>query len=124
MTAPASRRGLILGLAALPLVGGAAVASRPSELASACDWAVGQRDWINEASDLEDWDDPKLDAECERHEAVIIRAIEEPSKAPGDLAAKARLLLQDLMAGGTGQSPYNDDKLTLVVLREVIALCA
>ncbi len=59
-----------------------------------------------------------------RHEAVVVRAIHEPSRSRSDLAAKARLILEDVSDGGLADSEFNDDKLLIVVLREVIALCA
>ncbi|TXN15870.1 hypothetical protein FV219_01485 [Methylobacterium sp. WL122] len=116
-----SRRGLTFGLAALPLAGAASVASAPSNLAQACDWAIQHRAWLNVAG----LDDEGLDREMGRLNAVFSRAIAEPSREPRDLSAKARMLLDDMIEGGHGDEDEHDDvRLTLVILREVIALCA
>ena len=111
--------GLILGLAALPLAGRSAIAA-PSDLARACEWAIGHRAWICDAS----LSDEAVEVESDRHEDVIRRAIAEPSKVLGDLSAKARLILDDLSGNELFDSPYNDDRLIVVVLREAASLCA
>ena len=124
MTHSLSRRGLALGLAALPLAGATAGASAPSNLAQACDWAAAHRRWLCEAACGPEFDDKRIGAEMARHEAVVVRAIHEASRSSADVAAKARLILEDVTDGGMADSEYNDDKLLIVVLREVIALCA
>ena len=118
MGAPASRRGLFLGLAVLPFAGRPAIAAPPSDLASACDWAVRHLAWINTALE----DDAEIEVEVARTEAVIVRAIREPSASVGDLAAKARLILDDLKGHAMMHSEYNDDRLIVVVLREAASL--
>ena len=123
MTAPASRRGLILGLAALPLASGAAVAG-PSDLARACDWGVSHLAWINDpASDDRDWPDARLQRELARVDEVLERAIVEPSLSRADLQAKVRLILAS-DGEYLGLSDCVNDRAFLIVLREVIKLCA
>lgn len=124
MMASASRRGIVCGFFALPFAGSVAAAAPPSNLAQACDWAIQHRDWLNRTCIIEEWDDEELGRQSDRHEAIIVRAIEEPSRQPGDVAAKARLILNDLTQGGTADSEFNDDRLLVVVLKEVIASCA
>ncbi len=119
MTGLPSRRALLCGLAALPVMGGAALAVPTSDLARACDWAVRHREAVNQMHDLTD---DELDAEIDRMGAVFERAITEPSAGLSDLAAKARLLLDDLIEGGKADSVHADERLTVAVLKEVIAL--
>ncbi|MCJ2092187.1 hypothetical protein MKK67_06710 [Methylobacterium sp. J-072] len=123
MTAPASRRGLILGLAALPLAGGAAIAG-PSDLARACDWGVSHLAWINNpAPDDRDWPDERLEADLDRVDDVLNRVADEASASLSDLAAKARIVL-----ASDGQhlsmSHHDADRALLTLLREVVVLCA
>ena len=131
MTVP-TRRAALGAILATPLTGGAVMAlpSGPSgpvagsDLARACDWAVQHRAWISRASDDEDWDDDRVNFESDRHEAVVVRAATEPSRSPADLAAKARLLLDEWASTGLLKSTYGDERLAATILQEVIALCA
>lgn len=131
MSAPTRRAALSVILAA-PLTGGAVMAlpsgSLPpvaaSDLIHACDWAVQHRAWICEAALAEDWDDDRVGAECDRHEAIVVRAATEPSQSPADLAAKARLLLDEWASTGLLKSTSGDDRLAATILQEVIELCA
>jgi hypothetical protein len=66
--------------------------------------------------------DDEVGRQVDRHEAVIVRAIEEPSRSTADLGAKARLLLDDLADHELFDSRYNDDRLIVVVLREAASL--
>ncbi|MGU3668182.1 hypothetical protein ACLBX9_28680 [Methylobacterium sp. A49B] len=123
MSAAASCRGLILGLAALTLAGGAAVAG-PSDLARDCDWGVSHLAWIdNPGSDDRDWPDERLHRELGRVDDVLDRIAAEPSTSLADLAAKARLILAN-DGEMLSMSDCSDDRAVLCVLREVNALCA
>ncbi|WP_267361509.1 MULTISPECIES: hypothetical protein [unclassified Methylobacterium] len=91
MSAPASRRGLLLGLATLPLAGGVAVAG-PADLARACRrWAADHWLGMDARCRAEEWDDDKLDGEMDLYDAVLQRALVEPSASLGEVAAEARL---------------------------------
>jgi hypothetical protein len=100
----------------------------PSDLAHACDQAVV--DWIaiQPTSRAENWDDDRLDVALDAYDSVFRRAIDEPSHGIAEVQAKARLLLCDLIEHTTGHDPddertlTDDERLTRVVLREVIAL--
>ncbi|MCJ2060127.1 hypothetical protein MKL09_26800 [Methylobacterium sp. J-048] len=129
MTA-STRRAALGAILAAPLTGGAVMAlplgavAAPSDLAQACDWAIHHRAWINHGSDAEDWDDDRIGFESDRHEAVVVRAASEPSRSPADLAAKARLLLDEWASTGLLKSTYGDERLAATILQEVIKLCA
>ena len=115
MSAPSDRRGFLRGLVSLPLIGGgAAFASTPSDLASTCEWAIRHNAWISATA----MSDDEVSRQVDRHEAAIIRAIEEPSRSVADLGAKARMLLDDIEGKELLRSPYSDDRLIVVVLRE------
>ena len=131
MKAPASRRGLILGLAALPLTGGAATAAPPSDLARACEWAADHWLSFDARCRAENWDDDRLDAESDLFGDVLHRALAEPSRSTADLKAKARLCLVDFEAAlfpmrnvEENGEPDDGERMVLTVLREVIELCA
>ncbi|GJD47175.1 hypothetical protein AFCDBAGC_5061 [Methylobacterium cerastii] len=99
----------------------------PSVLAQACEWAVVDRARVDRAASRDHWSDEQLDEAIERHNAVFCRAIAEPAACLKDLAAKARLALDDFnrFVEHEGRSPLDDgEKLMKVVLQEVIALCA
>ena len=131
MTA-STRRAALGSILAAPLTGGAIMALPsgsppnlgPSDLVQACDWAIQHRAWINKAAPAEDWDDDRVDLECDRHEVIIVRAATEASRTPADLAAKARLLLDEWTGADLLKSPYGDDRLAATILQEVIKLCA
>ncbi|WP_267421832.1 hypothetical protein [Methylobacterium sp. GC_Met_2] len=130
MSAPASRRGLLLGLATLPLTGGAAVAG-PTDLARACRWAADHWLGMHGRCCAEEWDDNKLDAEMDLYDAVLQRALVEPSASLDEVAAKAQLCLVDfeaqlfpLLKRAENDEPGDGDRMVLTVLKEVIKLCA
>lgn len=123
MSGAASRRGLILGLAALPLAGGTVVAG-PSDLARACDWGVSHLAWINNpATDDGEWPDDRLQRELARVDDVLERVIIEPSVSRADLQAKVRLMLAS-DGEYLGMSDCTNDRAFLTILREVMTLCA
>ena len=131
MTA-STRRAALGSILAAPLTSGAVMALpsgspppvAPSDLVRACDWAVRHRAWINTAAIAEHWDDDRLDFESDRHEAIVKRAAAEPSRGPADLAAKARLPLDEWTSTGLLKSTYGDERLAATILQEVIKLCA
>jgi hypothetical protein len=98
--------------------------SAPSDLVQACDWAIQLRALICNAALTEHWDDDRVGVESDRHEAVVVRASTEASRTLADLAAKARLLLDEWASTGLLESPYGDDRLAATILQEVIELCA
>lgn len=100
MSAPASRRGFLRGLASLPLIGAvpfisnSSAAEAPSDLARACDEAVARLQYCNENDEPDEcWPDERITAENEAFDAVLERSATEKSRCLGDLSAKARLLL-------------------------------
>lgn len=103
---------------------------QPAPIAQACDQAV--RDWnaIQPTSRSEEWGDEQLDEALDTYDAVLQRAINEPSRDVVDLQAKARLLLHDLIEHTVGHDPDDeatltvDEQLTRVILREVGVLGA
>ncbi|MHC2108326.1 hypothetical protein [Methylobacterium sp. CM6246] len=138
MTA-STRRAALSAILAAPLTGGAVMAlpsmSPPnlgrSDLAEACLWAIRHVDYINTAAIAEHWDDDRVSDEGDLSDAVIDRAIAEPSLSLSDLQAKAQLCLKDFEDHAL---PFRTDRdessldagqrLVLAVLREVIKLCA
>lgn len=108
-----------------------ATARPQSDLAEACLWAIRHIDHINTAAIVEHWDDDRINDEGYRSDAVIDRAIAEPSLSLPDLQAKAQLCLKDFTDHAL---PFRDDvdetkldvgqRLVMTVLREVIKLCA
>ncbi|MHC2104417.1 hypothetical protein [Methylobacterium sp. CM6246] len=102
-----------------------------SDLAEACLWAMRHVDYINTAAIADEWDDDRIAEEGDKSDAVIDRAIAEPSRSMSDLQAKAQLCLKDFENHAL---PFRNDKdesrldagqkLVLTVLREVIKLCA
>lgn len=125
MTGSASRRSLLCDIAALPVLGGTALANPPSDLARACHWAIEHTAWINDPNSLDDaWSDERLDAELDRVNAIYKRAITEPSQSLSDLKAKAALMLDEIERNyrDFGDPEYDDERLTLTNLRKVIAL--
>ncbi|MCJ2099182.1 hypothetical protein [Methylobacterium sp. E-046] len=117
LTAPLTGRAMTAPPAGTPLVA-------PSDLAQSCEWAIQHRAWICKAALDEDWEDDRLDFESDRHEAVVVWAASEPSRSPADLAAKARLLLDEWASTGLLKSTNGDERLAATILQEVIALCA
>ena len=99
-----------------------------TNLAQACDQAIVDWDAIPTRSQAEDWGDEQLDEAMDAYGAVFRKAISEPSRDVCEVQAKARLLLHDLVANTTGDDPsdettlFDDDRLTRVVLREIIGL--
>ncbi|MGH1588020.1 hypothetical protein ACRBEV_06280 [Methylobacterium phyllosphaerae] len=88
-------------------------------------------DYINPAAIAEHWDDDRISSEGDLSDAVIERAIAEPSRSLLDLQAKAQLCLKDFRDHAL---PFHDqteesgldegERLVLTVLREAISLCA
>lgn len=91
-----------------------------SGLATACAWASGRQEWLRVNSDA--FDDKALHAENEQIQGVFHRAVTEPSAGLADLAAKARMLLDDLAESEILNEEFVNERLILVVLREVAAL--
>ena len=88
-------------------------------------------DYINTAAIAEHWDDDRISDEGDLSDAVIDRAISEPSRSLWDLQAKARLCLHDFEAHNMPFATPEDNgtldagqQLVRTVLREVIKLCA
>ena len=136
MTA-STRRAALGAILAAPLTGGAVMAlpspatAIRSDLAEACLWAMRHVDYINTAAVAEEWDDERISDEGDRSDAVIDRAIAEPSRSLSDLQAKAQLCLKDFSDHALPFRNVKDEssldvgqQLVLTVLREVIALCA
>lgn len=137
MATPSTRRTALGAMLAAPLTGGAVMAlpssaaAARSDLAEACLWAMRHVDYINTAAIAEHWDDDRVSEEGDLSDAVIDRAIAEPSSSLSDLQAKAQLCLKDF---ADHKMPVHDQKdessldvgerLVLTVLREVIKLCA
>ncbi|MGU3326090.1 hypothetical protein ACLBXB_04055 [Methylobacterium mesophilicum] len=134
-----TRRSALGAILAAPLTGGAVMAlpfgspqpGAPSDLAESCLWAIRHVDYINTAAIAEHWDDDRVSDEGELSDAVIDRAIAEPSRSLSDLQAKAQLCLKDFedhaLPFRTDRDESNIDagqRLVLAVLREVIKLCA
>lgn len=127
-----TRRAALGAILAAPLTGGAVMALpsdspqpvAPSDLVQACDWAIQHRALICSAALTKDWDDARVGLETDRHEAVVVRASTEASQTLSDLAAKARLLLDEWASDGLLESPYGDERLAATILQEVIELCA
>ncbi|MCJ2048614.1 hypothetical protein [Methylobacterium sp. J-070] len=135
MTAP-TRRAALGAILATPLTGGAvmalpSVAAAPrSDLAEACLWAIRHIDYINTAAVSDHWDDDRISDEGDRSDAVVDRAIAEPSRSLSDLQAKAQLCLKDFADHALPFKDNQDEsaldvgqRLVLTVLREVIKLC-
>ena len=136
MTA-STRRAALGAILAAPLTGGVvmalpSVAAAPrSDLAEACVWAIRHINYINTAAVADHWDDDRISDEGDLSDAVVERAIAEPSRSLSDLQAKAQLCLTDFADHAL---PFKDNKdestldvgqqLVLTVLREVIKLCA
>ena len=103
----------------------APAAARLSDLAQACIGLVERRTWIDQgdnARTVGDGDDAWT-VELDRQSIVFRRAIEEPSVGAADLAAKARLMLDDLdRFHPEGETTTDDERLMRVILREVVAL--
>lgn len=134
---PSTRRAALGAILAAPLTGGAvmalpsAAATARSDLAEACLWAMRHVDYINTAAIADNWDDDRISLEGDRSDAVINRAIAEPSRSISDLQAKAQLCLKDFEDHALPFTNVKDEsgldvgqKLVLTVLREVIKLCA
>ncbi|GJE57404.1 hypothetical protein [Methylobacterium thuringiense] len=126
MSTATSRRGIVRGFIALPLVGGAAAAAPLSDLAIACDWAWRRRIAIDKLVYAENWSDERFEEESQMIDAVFSRAIKEPSRNHQDIAAKARLALEDYERfTAIPGDPHDDgERIVLTVLREAAALCA
>ena len=128
MSALASRRDTLATLAgflAVPVAAAPALAVQPSDLARACDWAVGHMAWINDPRHPDkEWPDERLEAEIDRFDAVLRRAADEPSTSLTDIRAKARLILTDRVGDLTDPEAPDFDRALLALLKEVIALCA
>lgn len=124
VTRPPPRRGVLLGLIALPWFAApvAGTAAVLSEIGQACEWACRHREWMNRTVRIERWDDDRLDAEMDRVDAVFDRAAAEPSRSLADLSAKARLVLPDLVESIADVHDFPDGLLSVVVLRELAAL--
>src|ERR1700712_5389001 len=80
-------------------------AAAPADLAQSCDWAVGHSVWINATArawcDTEKfWTEDKLSDELCRYNAVVDRALDEPSGDLGAIQAKARLCLFEMEDAG------------------------
>ncbi|MCJ2084631.1 hypothetical protein MKK88_01290 [Methylobacterium sp. E-005] len=105
-----------------------AAPAQRAPLAQACDQAVIDWNAIPSLSRANDWGDEQLDVALDDYNAVLLRAINEPSRGMADVQAKARLVLHDIMAhaigpGGEDEAALTVDKrLTRVVLREVANL--
>lgn len=119
--APSSRRAMLCGVAALPALTLPGVAA-PSDLALVCDYAITQRQYID--GDHGSWSEERAQAEYDKFSDAFKRAITEPSRSLGDLAAKARLMLDDLEQCGHLPAVYDDERLTETILREIVAFDA
>ncbi|GJE52532.1 hypothetical protein GOFOIKOB_5605 [Methylobacterium tardum] len=131
----ATRRAALGAILAAPLASVPAEAIVPapgqSDLAHACEWASDHWHSISPRCRAENWDDDKLDAEMDLYDEVFERALAEPSATLADLKAKARLCLTDFEAHAfpfrnpeDNSEPDDGTKMVLMVLREVIKLCA
>lgn len=124
MSAPASRRGFLSGIAVLPSLGVPVTAYTavpiPSDLARACIEAVAHRKWIDDREGRNALDDDALAREVDKVNDVVDRAIVEPSTGIHDIAAKARLGLDRLDDGDHEPGTL----LVATILREIIALGA
>lgn len=115
----------LAGFLAVPVAAAPALATRPTDLARACDWAVGHMAWINGGSPLsERWTDEWLEDEIDRFDAVLERAATEPSTSLADIQAKARLILSDRAGDLNDAEAPHYERALLALLKEVIALCA
>ena len=120
---PASRRTLLCGLATLPSLSVGAVASEPSALASASDWAVQHCQWINATGGhVEPWTDNKLTEETSRYWEAFDHVAAQPSGGLHDIQAKARLALHEMTDAGELENANPGLNLAAAVLREIIAL--
>lgn len=125
MTVLSSRRGLLCGVAALPMLSLDAVASIvPSNLAQACAFAIAHGHWLDRLSIEESWSDERVNDEFSKCTAAFDRALAEPSQSRSDLVAKARQCLDDRERFSPEDEADTGERLVFVVLREVIALCA
>jgi len=101
----ATRRAILGTLAAAPLaaapgasiaLAGEAAPQPLSDLARACVAQAERLAWLDQPENTAGMSEEAHDAEMDRWGAVIQRAIDEPSAGAPDLAAKARLMLDDL----------------------------
>jgi hypothetical protein len=126
MSALASRRALLGGIAALPALAVPAPAMAPasSDIVRQCDFAVEQGNWINRVCSAEEWPEEKMSLENGRYWEAFEAAYDQPSATMADVRAKARLALREL--GDMGELESGDPAVLLAadVLREIIALCA
>jgi len=92
-------------------------------MVEACNYAINHTAWMDQRVSIERWSDARFALEAGKAEAVFIRAINEPSKGLPDLLAKARLSLsdRDRFCSDTDELD-NGERLSLVVVREVVAL--
>ena len=116
--ASSSRRAVLRGVAALPALTLPAFGGR-SDLALACDFGIRRLAYINGSH--EPWDDERLTAECEKVNAVFRRAIAEPSASMSDIAAKSRLMLDEIDNDGREPAQYDDERMIETILREIVA---
>lgn len=98
-------------------------APAPTDLADACRWALRHRAWVDRSLETTDWSDEKFDTETGKTNAVITRAINEPSAQLAEIVAKAALALDDFERFQVTPHRDIDDGTRIVhtVLREVAA---
>ena len=125
MSAPTSRPTFACDFAHVlgnrPAYGGPA-APDPADLAGTCDWAIRQATWINAMSSVEQWNDQRGSYQVPRYNAVIDRAIDEPTRDLKTIQAKARLCLLEMEDAGEFEERNPGVRLAAVILREIIAL--
>ena len=132
-----TRRATLGALAAAPLIasGGpvtqalaATQEAAVSDLAQACIWAGNHLGHVNANSWRPEWTDSVIRDELERADAVVHRAINEPSASLQDIRAKAGLALreyEDQLFPRRGVEPVELDageRLILTVLLEIVGL--
>lgn len=96
----------------------------PTDLAEACLWAIRHRAWIDRTAAVTDWSDERGDAEAGRTDAVLTRAINEPSTNLREITAKAALALEDFerFSLHPGRTPDDGTRIVHTVLREIVGV--
>lgn len=94
-----------------------------SSLATACDLTLARLAWMDRPENSDAISEEERDAQMDQWGGVFRRAIIEPSTGPGDLAAKARLMLADLDRFKPLDCYGSDDyRLMRTILSECIGL--
>jgi hypothetical protein len=97
------------------------VAPDPADLAGTCNWAIRHATWINGASGTQRWSDMTGSQQVSRYNAVVDRAIAEPTGDFRTIQSKARLCLYEMEDAGEFLEPNPGVRLAAVILREIIA---